>query len=185
MSATVLLTGATGFLGAQVARWLLLHTDCHIVALVRAPDEAGATRRLSRAWWDWPELAGAIGSRAEALPGDLTQDRLGLNEPVYRDLAGRVTHVIHAAAGLRFDAPEAQLRQVNVEGTARLLEFAHAAPGLVRFAHVSTAYVAGCREGEIAEDDLQVRPGSNPTSRPSTRPSAWSAESAARVRVSA
>lgn len=159
MSATVLLTGATGFLGAQVARWLLLHTDCHIVALVRAPDEAGATRRLSRAWWDWPELAGAIGSRAEALPGDLTQDRLGLNEPVYRDLAGRVTHVIHAAAGLRFDAPEAQLRQVNVEGTARLLEFAHAAPGLVRFAHVSTAYVAGCREGEIAEDDLQGEAG--------------------------
>ena len=63
----VLLTGATGFLGAQVARRLLASTDDTIYVLIRAADSTSAAHRLSRAWWDWPELAGAIGNRVQVL----------------------------------------------------------------------------------------------------------------------
>ncbi|NPV09300.1 MAG: AMP-binding protein [Anaerolineae bacterium] len=157
MTDTLLLTGATGFLGTQVARWLVGNTDCRLIALVRADDREGAERHLARSWWDWPELAGAIGDRVEVLRGDLTLDRLGLDGETYRYLVRRLTCVVHAAAGLRFDASEAELRRVNVEGTARLLELAqaaHADHGLTRFAHLSTAYVAGRREGDVAEADL-------------------------------
>ena len=56
MSGVILLTGATGFLGAQITRRILGQTDHSIIAIVRAEDDITASRRLARAWWDFPEL---------------------------------------------------------------------------------------------------------------------------------
>jgi long-chain acyl-CoA synthetase len=156
MSGVVLLTGATGFIGTHIARRLLTQTSQRVVALVRAGDQAAAARRLARAWWDWPDLAGALGTRIEALAGDVTLPRLGLGA-AYDDLARQVTHIIHAAADMRLDAPIEQLRAVNVDGTAQVLELACAAHrdhGLSRLSHISTAYVCGKRSGPIPEDAL-------------------------------
>ena len=169
----VLLTGATGFLGAQVARLLLGETDLTVIALMRAGDQAAAAHRLSRAWWDWPELVTALGAsprsgegagagsapgvRVEILPGDVSLPHLGLDEVAYSRLAGRVTHIIHTAADLRVDAPLEELRTTNVQGTANMLELARLARSehrLARYAHVSTAYVAGARRGAVPEVDL-------------------------------
>jgi long-chain acyl-CoA synthetase len=167
----VLLTGATGFLGTQVARRLLRETDLTVIALVRAENQAATAHRLSRAWWDWPELVTALtpslplsldgrggrGVRVETLPGDISLPRLGLDEATYSRLAGRITHIIHSAADLRFDAPLEELRKTNLQGTANMLELAHLVQrdhGLERYAHVSTAYVAGGRSGAIPEADL-------------------------------
>jgi len=157
MSDTVLLTGAAGFLGTQIARQLLQNTDHTLIALVRAEDQEAAVHRLSRAWWDWPELASAIGERVEVLRGDVSLPRLGLTETAHDHLVRRVTHIIHTAADLRVNAPIAELRKTNVQGTANVLELARAAHrdhGLVRFCHVSTAYVAGGRTGSVPEDAL-------------------------------
>jgi len=152
-----LLTGATGFLGAQVARRLLERTDYTFYALIRAEDAAGASHRLSRAWWDWPELAGAIGSRVQVLVGDVAQPRLGLDEDGYAGLVHELTHIVHTAADLRVNAPIAELRKTNLQGTEHVLELAQAVQadhGLARYAHVSTAYVAGGRSGSVPEDAL-------------------------------
>jgi long-chain acyl-CoA synthetase len=153
--ATVLLTGATGFVGSHVARWLLEHTQHTLVALVRAEDVLAAARRLARAWWDWPSLRAAIGGRVTPLCGDVSQPHLGLDEATYAGLLQSVTHIIHAAADLRLDAPLEDLRRTNVEGTAHVLELARAAQRhhpLGRLAHVSTAYVAGGRQGLVPEE---------------------------------
>jgi long-chain acyl-CoA synthetase len=153
----VLLTGASGFLGAQVARRLLASTDYPIYALIRAADSASAAQRLARAWWDWPELAGAIGNRVQVLTGDVGQARLGLSEDDYAGLAAGLTHIVHTAADLRVNAPIAELRKTNLQGTAHVLELAQAAQadhGLARYAHISTAYVAGGRSGPVPEDAL-------------------------------
>jgi long-chain acyl-CoA synthetase len=155
----VLLTGATGFLGAQIARRLLYEADLTVIALVRAENQAVAAHRLSRAWWDWPELVTALIQRqkVEILPGDVSLPHLGLDEATYARLAGRITHIIHAAADLRVDAPLDELRKTNLQGPANLLELAQLAQldhGLERYAHISTAYVAGRRSGAIPEADL-------------------------------
>ena len=49
LSEVVLLTGATGFLGTQIARRLLAETDQAIIALVRAASPEAARQRASRA----------------------------------------------------------------------------------------------------------------------------------------
>ncbi len=157
MPPIVLLTGATGFLGTQIARQLLHETDASILALVRAADRETARQRLRREWWDWPELRAGLGGRISALPGDICLPRLGLNAPDYQQLLCQVTHIIHAAADVRLFAPPEDLHQVNVSGTRQLLELACAAHqdhALQRFAHVSTAYVAGARSGPVAEAEL-------------------------------
>ncbi len=162
VSGAILLTGAAGFLGSEIARRLVTDTDHALIALVRVSDPATAARRLSRAWWDWPELVEALGgvcstSRVQVLCGDVALPQLGLDDSAYQDLVHRVTHIIHAAADLRVNAPLAELRRTNVQGTANVLALARAARqhhGLERLAHISTAYVAGRRTGLVPEDAL-------------------------------
>jgi long-chain acyl-CoA synthetase len=157
VSEVVLLTGATGFLGTQIARRLMQRAGCTVVALVRAEDWEAAERRLSRAWWDWPELASEVGHRVQVLCGDVSLPDLGLDQVVYTGLAHRVTHIIHAAADLRVSAPIDELRATNVRGVDQVLEFARAVRrdhGLARLSHVSTAYVCGGRRGAVSEEAL-------------------------------
>ena len=75
----------------------------------------------------------------------------------YAGLVRGVTHIIHTAADLRVNAPIAELRRTNLQGTEHVLELAQAAQadhGLGRYSHVSTAYVAGGRRGPVPEDAL-------------------------------
>ena len=154
---TILLTGATGFLGAHIAFRLVKETNHNIAALVRADDREAAVRRLSRAWWDWPELIQALGGRVKVITGDVSEPHLGLGEADYRELVRVVTHIIHTAADLRLNAPLNELRKTNVNGTANVLQFAHDVHrdhGLTRLSHVSTAYVAGGKTGAVSENSL-------------------------------
>ncbi len=156
MKKTVLLTGATGFIGTQIARALLKNEEVTILALVRSEDTETALRKLSRNWWDWPELISALGSRIEPIHGDVCLPQLGLNETAYNDLTAKITHIIHTAADWRL-VPLEELRKTNVQGTANILELAKKANkhhGLERFSHVSTAYVAGARTGPVPEEAL-------------------------------
>src|SRR4029450_5112793 len=113
MGGLVLVTGATGFLGAQVARRLVSQTDHQVVALVRAPNGQAATRRLGRAWWDWPQRAGGdtdggrarggacgprlpaglTGGRVRPVPGQTGTPSRALDPPDWRALTRRVTHI--------------------------------------------------------------------------------------------
>lgn len=157
MSGCILLTGATGFLGSQIARQLIQETDFSIVTIVRAETRETAMARLSRAWWDWQDLAPQVGTRIEAVPGDVSQPELGLNGVTYQDLVRRVTHILHAAATFRLDTPAEELYRSNVLGTTNIIEFARevqADHGLQRLGHVSTAYVSGRRLGVVPEDAL-------------------------------
>jgi long-chain acyl-CoA synthetase len=157
MGGMILLTGGTGFLGSRIARLILEGSDHRLAVLVRGKDEADARRRLERVWSGWWETAGAAWSRVRVIRGDLSLPQLGIDPTDYSGLVRGLTHIIHTAAELRLDGDLEELRRINVGGTASLIELARAAHtdhGLERFAHVSTAYVAGCRTGEVFEGDL-------------------------------
>lgn len=152
----VLLTGATGFLGTQIARHLIEMGDAEVWVLVRASSAEEAERRLLRNWWDWPQLTSVVGSKVKVVCGDVCLPQLGLSAEAYQNLTEHITHIVHSAADWRL-VPLEELRKTNVAGTAHVLELARAINvhhGLERFAHVSTAYVAGARTGVISEDAL-------------------------------
>jgi len=152
VSGCVLLTGATGFVGMETLARLLERGDREVIALVRAPDPAGARERL----YGVLERLGLEEEcgRVHAVAGDVTAPGLGLGRPGRDAVASRIDAVIHCAASVSFALPLPDSRAINVEGTRRVVELAQAAPALERFVHVSTAYVAGTRPGVFAEDEL-------------------------------
>ena len=154
MGDVVLLTGATGFVGTEVATRLLERPDLEVVALVQAGDDDEAIRLAERAWWFRPALRAALGDRIHAMAGDVSRPRLGLSPGTWAELAHLVTHVVHSAADLRVDASVEDLRPVNVDGVGFVLDLGRSSRHLRRLVHVSTAYVAGKRRGTVAEDDL-------------------------------
>jgi nucleoside-diphosphate-sugar epimerase/acyl carrier protein len=98
----------------------------------------------------------ATGPSVQTVSGDVTGDQqLGLAAADAEALSSRVTAIVHAAANTRFDAPLADARAANVEGTRHVIEFARRCPRLDRILALSTAHVAGRRTGAVAEDDLE------------------------------
>ena len=158
----VLLTGATGFVGTAVLVRLLEQTDREVVALIRADSREQAAGRLRAALEEVvaPEVAAAFAARCTAVPADLLRDDLGLGFGEREQLARRCDEIIHCAASVSFDLPLAQARAVNAAGAARIAELAERAlargDGLRRLVHVSTAYVAGDRDGVFGEDDVTM-----------------------------
>jgi long-chain acyl-CoA synthetase len=153
---TVLITGANGFVGSQIARRLLQNKEVNVLALIRAADAEEGARRLAREWWDWPELVNAIGTTVKVVCGDVCNPHLGLKEADYLSLIESVTHIIHTAADWRLVSLD-EIRRTNVQGTENVLEIAKEANKrhhFERFSHISTAYVAGGRTGEVSETEL-------------------------------
>jgi amino acid adenylation domain-containing protein/thioester reductase-like protein len=138
----VLLTGATGFLGAHLLRELLAATGARVWCLVRARDEADAHRRIAAAAARW-QLPAPPRDRVLPLPGDLAEQRLGLSDEAFRDLACRIDIIYHAGATVNFIYPYQELRAANVAGTREVIRLA----GLYRAIPVhyvsTTAVLAG------------------------------------------
>jgi thioester reductase-like protein len=154
----LLLTGATGFVGMEVLARYLERTSRRIFLLVRAADDGSAAARVSDTLTSLFGRDHSYAERVVPVCGDITHQGLGLGAE-HDQLAEQVTEVVHAAASISFELGLEESRQINVEGTRRVVEFAercHARGGLRRLSYVSTAYVAGEHEGRFNEDDLDV-----------------------------
>lgn len=154
MEEQVFLTGATGFLGTNIALDLIKNTNMNIYALIRAENVKEAEKKLLRLWYDTPQLRESVGKRVFCVPGDITVNHLGIEKSLYRGLTESVRYVIHSAAEVDLRKTREELFRVNVHGTANVLAFAkdiNSNAGLKRFSHVSTAYVAGLAKGVITE----------------------------------
>ena len=158
-SGAVLLTGGTGFVGMELLARYLERTDRTVFVLVRADGGENAARRLRETLTSVLGTSADYAERAIALAGDLTQPGLGLEEPVAESVAESVSEIVHGAASVSFDLGLEDSREINVEGTRRMLAFAERCDsrgGLRRFSYISTAYVAGKHKGTFAEGDLDV-----------------------------
>ncbi|GAB4309667.1 MAG: hypothetical protein Kow0019_06930 [Methanobacteriaceae archaeon] len=156
MTVQILVTGATGFLGTQIIR-KLIGKNIEIMVLVRGETYIKALNHLKRSWMEWPELLEVIGAKIKLIKGDISEPYLGFDKKVYSQLIENLNYIINCAADLRLDASLDELRKINVQGTSHLIELsekAHEDHGFGCFVHVSTAYVAGKREGFISEESL-------------------------------
>ncbi|MFI8977450.1 amino acid adenylation domain-containing protein [Nocardia asteroides] len=131
---SVLVTGATGFLGTQLLRRLLDTTSTDITVLVRADNDAHARQRvhdaLTRAGVD------ADMRRVTAVAADLTRPALGLEPRRWTQLS-EVGDIIHCGAFVHSLHPYNRLAPTNVTGTGELIALACARQPS-RLHHIST-----------------------------------------------
>jgi thioester reductase-like protein len=158
----ILITGATGFVGVEVMARFLQRSRRHVIALVRARDDAHASERIRSAMGMAFGDPDAHPGRVTAVAADIERPDLGLEPRRLDALAEQIDRVLHAAASVSFDLGLAESRGINVRGTQHMLDFAdrtHRRGGLERFTYVSTAYVAGTHRGDFSEDDYDAGQG--------------------------
>lgn len=129
----ILLTGATGFLGAHILRELL-RRRMNVVCLVRNED------RLK------PTLKNYFPKEYEyftykVVKGDIEQAHFGLNDAEYETLTRKVDMVIHTAANVHHAGHYKDLERTNVIGTQNVIDFCQDAQAILQY--TSTASVNG------------------------------------------
>jgi long-chain acyl-CoA synthetase len=174
---TILMTGATGFVGKVVLHQLLRQAPAStcIICLVRSdverslefePEQSAferfqrlvvrseCFRPMRRAGVPVDEL---VAERVRILAGDIGQPHLGLAPDRYRELAARTDLIINCAGATALDGPLDDQLSANTLGPDELLRLALAwhesgrrtPPALT---HVSTCFVCGPRSGRIGEN---------------------------------
>jgi myxalamid-type nonribosomal peptide synthetase MxaA len=120
----VLLTGATGFIGAFLLEVLLRRTRAKIYCLVRAPSAQAGRARIADNFTKLLEAEPEGFERVIAVAGDLTRRRFGLTEPAFDELAARTDLVLHSGALVNFLYGYDALIGPNVVGTQEILRLA-------------------------------------------------------------
>src|SRR5690606_16314369 len=110
----LLLTGATGFLGAFLLHELLEQTRSQIYCLVRAPNSAMGQERILANLHKYTSQHPEATVRIIAVPGDLTQPLLGLSQHDFAALANTVDLIYHNGALVNWLYPYARLKLANV-----------------------------------------------------------------------
>jgi hybrid polyketide synthase/nonribosomal peptide synthetase ACE1 len=154
---SILLTGATGFIGRYILDLLCRDsnvTSIHCVS-VRSFDS------LQDITTTFPHV--------HVHAGDLASPLLGLSQSVFSSLAASITMIVHNGAAVSFLQPYASLRAANVTSTKELIRLA--APRRIPLYYVSTAGVAeltnllALREVSVAEYIPPVGASGNTTSK--------------------
>ncbi|MFI9502848.1 amino acid adenylation domain-containing protein [Nocardia sp. NPDC052566] len=152
---TVLVTGATGFVGSRLVYELLERTGATVYVLCRADDDAHAVTRVAGELRDQGLWRDEFAHRVAGFAGDLGSPGLGLTTRTWRRLAVECEAIVHSGAMVNFLFDYATHRPANVLGTHELLRLAlDGRPKALH--HVSTLGVldreASARDTPLAED---------------------------------
>lgn len=135
----VLLTGATGFLGAHLLKALIEAGRQEIYCLVRGGDRERLAENLN--WFFGRGWTASHLSLIQVWAGDIGCENLGFDPETLALAKARVGTVLHAAADVRHYADEAESLAVNSRGAASVIAFTRSINA--RLAHISTISVAG------------------------------------------
>jgi thioester reductase-like protein len=148
---TLLVTGATGFLGSVIAANLLEHeTDAQLLFLVRSDSPTAALERLRNSVAKAEPSPAAL-SRLDAgmvMCGDLESFSAHLADSRVR----AITRILNAAALASF-AWKPEVWNVNVEHTTSFARAAAQLPELRRFLYVGTAMISGDTAHRTVQED--------------------------------
>jgi nucleoside-diphosphate-sugar epimerase len=146
---TVILTGATGFLGGHLLATLIKRGD-RLIVLGRAHGEENLSSRIERLL-TWFGLSGRAAS-VECFEVDLRKPACGLPKNKYDLLCSYRGPIVHCASDTRFsEYKRVEITEANVGGLEGVLGLA-ADSSASFFHYISTAYAATEREGVCPEE---------------------------------
>ncbi|WP_405959453.1 amino acid adenylation domain-containing protein [Streptomyces sp. NBC_00024] len=170
----VLVTGATGYLGAFIVVEAIKRTEAMVHCLIRAENEEAAWERMEqtlRTYHAWDE---SYRSRMRMVIGDLAKPRLGLDDEDFAACASEIDVIYHSGAVVNFTYPYEAARPANVEGTKEVLRLATTETlKSVHFVSSVDVFMGTATERPFTEEDLDPRPIKIPTGYPRSK---WLAE---------
>lgn len=121
----ILLTGATGFLGAYLLHEAMMRkSPNHVYAHVRAKSQEDGLARIKQTctayglWQDWWASEGVL----EVVVGDLEKPKLGITDADYTRIADNADLIIHNGARVHWLMPYENLKAANVESTVEAIK---------------------------------------------------------------
>ena len=121
---SIFITGATGFIGAYLVKYLMKFTNAKIFCLVRSDNAADGLRRIKQSMTYYKVWEDGFEERLIAVTGDLSKPGFGIEKDLYDELCSNIDTVYHGGALLNFIYPYSLLRDINVKGTVECLRFA-------------------------------------------------------------
>ena len=160
----ILLAGVTGFIGKVWFAHLLsdLPDVGRIYLLIRRNRMKSAVQRFERIMSESPVFGPLrerhgdaferfVADKVEIIEGDICQPGLGIDPETARRLSSRIDLVVNSTGLTDFNPDLRDALSVNVDGVINVVDFLrqckHAA-----LLHLSTCFVAGKRDGRIAEE---------------------------------
>ncbi len=137
----ILMTGASGFVGAHVLAELLERTDIEVLFLARDRQPDAALERLQKVLADYRLWTDSFEERLAPVAGDLGSSRLGLADRDWDELASTADLILNCAGEVNFLHDYRHHQPANVEGLARVLGLAFEGTP-ARIHHLSSLGVA-------------------------------------------
>jgi nucleoside-diphosphate-sugar epimerase len=148
------LTGATGFLGSHIAAELAKRG--YSLWIVARPAKQQTARGRVEQLFDWLGAGSGDPSKIRIIEGYLDQPDLGLDRTQYKEVLDHADEIIHCASNTSFsERKREEVERANIQALQNVLDLA-ARSRSYYFHHVSTAFVAGRREGLCREELVET-----------------------------
>jgi thioester reductase-like protein len=153
---SILLTGASGFLGIYILADLLKVAEHEIYCLLRTSNaEEGKSKLISGFAKYKLQVPKDFDARVIIIFGDISQPFLGLSRDKWTELTTKVDIVVHSAAKVNLVATYQELEATNVLGTKRIIDFIiEGKQKCLHFISTLSVFVGTDRvRGSICEED--------------------------------
>ncbi|KAL2415810.1 Non-canonical non-ribosomal peptide synthetase ascB [Exophiala dermatitidis] len=121
----VVVTGATGSLGAHLVAQLVVRDDIsEVCCLVRANSEESARERVVKSMKDrrvYETLSAEQRGKITCYPSNFSKPDLGLGQALYDSLSGKITNLIHCAWSVNFNKNLSSFEADCIAGARHLM----------------------------------------------------------------
>ena len=131
----IMLTGATGFLGAHILRELLKR-NMNVVCLVRSKERLVATLKnyFPKEYQNF---------QYKTVFGDIEREHFGWDDEKWAKMITKVDMVIHTAANVHHAGLYKDLEKTNVFGTQHVIDFCKASGSVLQYTSTASVHGAG------------------------------------------
>lgn len=151
----VLLTGATGFLGAHILNEYFMSDNIgKIYCFVRNKNNKDSEKRLKDTirFYFGDKYDNYLGKKIIVVVADMSKNKFGLKEEEYESIAKNIDIVINSAALVKHYGEYNKFYSINVEGTKNIIKFCKKYNK--KLYHISTISVSGFG---LIENNLQKK----------------------------